>query len=303
MLELRLKRWLPVTTERIFITRRDIAAAMNRYLAKEEPGVQRLLRPLWKRQKEIFNENTFEQIIRIRSVPQRLTDKWFEIANEWMDEKMIPVYEKTIKAAGTLIEKRVNESRKQDFNFNMASASVFKWMTEHGGALIRQLSTKQAASINALLSHQAFMGITSPALLAERLLPLVGLLDREALAVVRYQSELEAAGIPAETVREMVEKYADFLHKNRAFRIARTELANAYNYGQWEAIDQAVHAGLFPGEVEKEWLTAGDENTCSECEDMDGETAKHDEPFSNGYMVPPAHVQCRCSATYSVIRS
>lgn len=276
-------------------------AALRRYLDAGEPGVMRLVRGLWKEQAAAVTPKMAEWMLSIRALPAALADEWFVQATELWEEKLEVLVEAALRAAGERVARRINEAWKEAFTLDVTGASVVRWMTDAGGALIRELSASQAASINALLQHQVFIGITSPYHLAPMIRPMVGLLRREALAVARYRMELMGSGLAAGKIDALVGKYASHLHRARAERIARTELSNAYNHGQFEAMRQARDNGYL-ADVRKTWQTAIDELTCPECSALDGETVGLDENFSSGDDSPPRHPKCRCSVTYQAAR-
>jgi len=281
----------------IVLTDRSSPSSLRRMLTKETPRMMSLVRGLWKSEREALTTDHAEWTLRTGSLPQALVDEWQQLAREWSGTKAEPALMTQIGAAGDQMARRINEARKQDFNFITASAAILSWLAEQGGKLIRELSAAQAADINALLHNQVFTGVTSPQLLAKMLKPHIGLLRREQLAVIRYRTELAATGLSAEKIETQVAKYAEFLLNVRAERIARTELANAYVHGQWESIREARETGFVEGEVEKIWMTAIDDRSCPECEAMDGETVGHDELFSCGLQHPPLHVNCLLGET------
>jgi SPP1 gp7 family putative phage head morphogenesis protein len=69
--------------------------------------------------------------------------------------------------------------------------------------------------------------------------------------------------------------------------IARTESSRAINQGRLDAYNRA-------GIEQVEWLTAGDERVCGECESLDGQKF----PVNNTPLLP-AHVFCRCTIVVS----
>jgi SPP1 gp7 family putative phage head morphogenesis protein len=90
----------------------------------------------------------------------------------------------------------------------------------------------------------------------------------------------------------------------RSMAIARTEVIKANNMASVEAYRQS---GVVSG---KRWLTAMDERTCEECEEMDGTIVDLDEnyfdkgdKFGNQEIdfedieEPPLHTSCRCTTT------
>lgn len=94
--------------------------------------------------------------------------------------------------------------------------------------------------------------------------------------------------------------YQDF-SRYRSFRIARTEVAGATNYG---SMTGAKASGVA---AKKEWLSAGDERVRKSHQHVDGEKVGMDERFSNGLYFPAEYeagkaaetINCRCVLVYS----
>ncbi|MDD3040769.1 ADP-ribosyltransferase [Bacteroides sp.] len=78
--------------------------------------------------------------------------------------------------------------------------------------------------------------------------------------------------------------------KSRLEMIYKNERHQAEYSGVLERAKNADHSY-------KRWETIGDERTCDICLAMDGEIVPINEKFSNGQMIPSAHVNCRCSMT------
>jgi len=287
-----------IRPRRIILTGRSRPGRMRLYLAENEPVLGRKTKLLWKVMGEAISRSDVERILETGSLPQGLIDEWVIIGAEWLEAVLEPEWKKAIKTAG--MEMFSALERKQA-EFNPVHTNILEWMRKRGGMLIRELTQGQASTINALLRHQVFQSVTSPYQLARLLRAFVGLLEREARAVANYRAELSAQGLGVEKIEKLADRYATFLLNARAERIARTEPASAFCFGQWEGVRQMRDAG-FVEEVRKEWLTADDERTCTECGALDGETVGLDEEFSIGVLHPPAHVQCRCDVGYSAIR-
>jgi SPP1 gp7 family putative phage head morphogenesis protein len=83
--------------------------------------------------------------------------------------------------------------------------------------------------------------------------------------------------------------------ESRAEMISRTEVMDAANQGQLESWSQAIDAGFLTGDEKKEWIATAGDNTCEDCQDLDGEQVGIDDVFSSGDDAPPAHPSCRCS--------
>jgi len=124
----------------------------------------------------------------------------------------------------------------------------------------------------------------------------------EALAVARFMAALAEEGVPAAMISTQGAKYANFLHKNRAMRIARTELSNAYNFGQQHSLLKAADEGWLPGEPEKSWM-AGGADPCEIC--LENESVGYiglQAAFPSGDEHPTAHPHCECAVGYKVRR-
>ena len=286
--------------ERIILTGRSRLGQLLNHLQKAEPALKKKVNVLWKAMKDAITEKDVEYIRQTGYVQQGLIDAWNIVVSEWVEAALEPVWRKTIESAGNSMFEALSRARKEA-EFNSVHSNILKWMAERGGLLIRELTEGQARTINALLRHQVFQGITSNYQLSQMLKSFVGLLSREAQAVANYRAELIAQGLSMEKIDGLTQKYSQFLLRARAERIARTELCSAYNFGQWESLGQMRESGLVD-EIEKEWLTADDERTCPICADLDGEKVGHEEQFSSGDLYPPAHAQCRCSLGYSALR-
>jgi HK97 family phage portal protein len=94
--------------------------------------------------------------------------------------------------------------------------------------------------------------------------------------------------------------YQDF-SRYRAYRIGRTEVAGATNYG---SMIGAKASGIA---LKKEWLSAHDERVRKSHAHVDGEVVGLDEKFSNGLHFPAEYeagrpsetIHCRCVLVYS----
>ena len=284
---------------RIILTGRTKPSRKRIYMDKKEPVVRKHVRILWTAWRDGLTRTDAAFLLQQPTIQPYLRDRWLGVADEWLASELNPQYEKAIQAAIdgiTAAYKRTKEAE-----FNLTYTNILEWVREHGGELIKELTEAQALSINALLQHQAFMGISSPGTLANMLKPMVGLLKREALAVTNYRAELVAQGMQRAKVESMSERYADFLLRARTERIARTELAYAYEYGQLETVRQ-LRDGGFVDDVEKEWIASGDERMCDICASLNGEKVGMNENFSIGVEAPPAHPGCRCDVGYSAIK-
>jgi len=287
---------------RITIIDRSDALRLRLYLNAEQRRLTGPVKSLWKAQAALIDIETTKKAVDYGTVPLEWSTPWEEMIREFVGDSVVRAWMKSMGDSGDKVARKVNRIQWKAFEFGAAMRAVKAWIDDHGGKLIVNLTAAQIGSIHALIQSQITWGVTSPYIMAERLRPLVGLTMREADAVGKVLATLTEDGMSASAINARVEKYAQHLHKNRAFRIARTEISNAYNFGQRESLQQAADAGWLPGEPWKAWI-AGGSNPCEDCLDNEaaGEIALASE-FPSGHMEPTAHPQCECALGMGVKR-
>lgn len=276
--------------------------ALRRYLREEMQSIIRPVKAMWERQSKVVTIDTVKLALQVNGVPPEWEMPWNKMTREFVRDDVIREWVKSIAVAGDRIARKVNMLQRKQFDFDSTMTSVKAWVDSEGGKLIVNLTAAQVGSVHALLQHQIALGVTSPYILAQRIRPIVGLTQREALAVARFMATLTEEGVAANVINSQVANYAKFLHKNRASRIARTELSNAYNFGQLDSMRQATAEGWLPGVPEKSWM-AGGANPCDIC--LQNEAAGPialDSVFPSGHEHPTAHPQCECAVGYRVRR-
>lgn len=276
--------------------------ALRRYLNEEERKISGPVKAMWKKQGALVTVETTRKALETAEIPPEWVDPWTRMIREFVRDDVTPQWQKGISVAGEKIAKKINQLQRKAFDFDSTMTSVKAWVDDHGGKLIVDLIDKQMGSIRALLQHQIALEVTSPYILAQRLRPLVGLTNRETMAVARFMTALTEAGAAPGMITSQVANYVKYLHKNRAMRISRTEISDAYNFGQLNSMRQAVDADWLPGEPEKTWI-AGGADPCDICTDNEavGPIAI-DAVFPSGDETPTAHPHCECAVSYRVKR-
>ena len=95
-------------------------------------------------------------------------------------------------------------------------------------------------------------------------------------------------GQGAVAIARAMTKNIEGLTRTRAIVIARTEVIAAHAEGQ---LDSYERLGIKEVQVQAEWMTAGDNRVCPECETLEGATLTVEE--AHGLL--PRHPQCRCA--------
>lgn len=275
---------------------------LRRYLNKEERGLARASHALWKRQRELVTLDIVETALRTGAIPPEWRDPWERMIREFVRDEIIPQWVKSIAVAGDGIAKNVNRLQRKEFAFDSTMTRVKAWIDNEGGKLIVNLTAKQIGSVHALLQDQIALGVTSPYVLAQRIRPMVGLTQVKVNVLAKNLASFIEQGLPASVINKQIERTAKRYHKQRAALIARTEISNAYNFGQMDSLQQAVAEGWLPGIPEKDWI-AGGADPCEIC--LDNEAAGSiaiDAAFPSGDYHPTAHPGCECAVGYRVRR-
>ena len=279
----------------IILTDRRFALKLRRHLNKEEGSISRPVREMWKEQSEVVTVKSMRKALEIGTVTDEWKEFWERKIREFVRDIVTTAWIKSIGESGDDVAKKVNRIQRKQFDFDTTMTSVKAWTDSQGGKLIVELTAAQIGSVHALLQDQIALGVTSPYILAQRIKPMVGLTEREAMAVARSITSLTEAGLAANVINDRSADYAKFLHKNRAARIARTELSNGYNFGHLDSLKQASSEGWLPGVPEKDWI-AGGADPCDIClENQAMGFIALDAVFPSGDQHPTAHPHCECS--------
>lgn len=192
--------------------------------------------------------------------------------------------------------------------FSVVDQNSARWAQQRAAQLVVEIADDMRSTIREVVVDSLNGGYTTQEA-ARQLARVIPLHSRYARAVVRRESKLYLEGIrngltpraAAQRAERMGATYADKLVRARARTIARTEVMTASNVGQHIGYQSAIDGGLLsnPGSgykvLVKEWVTAEDERVCPVCGPKDKVTVDWAEAFPGGFIIPPAHPNCRCS--------
>ena len=246
----------------------------------------------------------------------------------WQDQQNAITYQELRKAvADGSLSKEVLEDWQQDYSVLIAGKLRSMWTKaiEKGPSgqpildgvvfeFVTRCTEEQKGAIAALLEKKMRESHTVDEL-ARLIRPCIGLTESDAKANARYYDNIVATmrkehpRMKIESIRRKAldasQKYAEKQHRARAFTIAQTESAFAYNRGADEGIRQAQSEGYL-GTMTKRWSTSGDDSVCSICSSLEGTEVGMDDDFefkgrtlfTGQKMLPPAHPRCACAIEY-----
>lgn len=274
----------------------------------EEPV--RLLCGFWQDQQDAITYQEIREAVVAGAISEQTFREWTQDYSVLASSKMKEVWEKAMK--GGSVSQPLMDGL--PFEFNTQTPGVLRWITERGADFVTACTNEQKKAMAALLSKKMVEEHTVDEL-AKLIRPCIGLTEGQAKANAKFYDNIVATmrkehpRMKLESIRkkalEASTKYAERQHRQRAFDIAQTEMAFAYNKGADEGIRQARQQSLI-GTTRKRWSTSGDDGVCELCNSLDGVEIEMDEEFaikgrvlfSGHHRLPPAHPRCACAVEY-----
>lgn len=289
---------------------REVLRRLEAYLENECGEPVEILCGFWKDQQDALTYQELRQAVIDGALTTEALELWQQDYSILIADRLSNMWTKAIEAGpgGQPILDGLA------FELNMQTPGIFHWLQERGANFVTVCTQEQRDAIAALLAKKMREGHTVDEL-ARLIRPCIGLTERQAKANVRYYDNI-VANLRKEHPRMKIEsirkkagnaalKYAERQHRERAFTIAQTESAFAYNRGADEGIRQAQSQNLI-GRVIKRWSTSGDDQVCSICQGLEGMEAEMDKGFPikgrslfpGQDLLPPAHPRCACAVEY-----
>lgn len=204
-----------------------------------------------------------------------------------------------IAEAGASAAVTLQDTHGLTITFDLTNPRAQQFAATQTATMVTQVTEGTKDAIRAIIERGFSEGLT-PQQMAMEIRQIVGLTDRQALAVANFRSGLEADGLAADLIDTRVSKYAAAQLRYRGTMIARQETLTASNAGQRELWMQASEKGLLPADQKRVWILTPDGRLCTTiCEPMDGVEVGLNEPWqtsAGSVMIPQqAHIQCRCA--------
>lgn len=288
---------------------RDALKKLKAYLNAASPEPVYFLTRLWSDQQQAITYKELTAAIKNGYLDEVAYEAWSNDYAVFVSEKLAPVWKQAMAAASA---GKMGEH--PGYIFDPQHKGVRDWITEHGAEWVTRVSDEQRQAMSVLIRRAAETGQSADAL-SRAIRPCIGLTERDASANFRLYQRTKAnllqnnpkmkTATAEKKARETAARYAAKQHRRRAYDIATTELAFAYNKGAREGILQAQEQG-FIGTVTAQWSTAADERVCPICGALDGVEIGMEEEFNfpgktlygGQKRTPPAHPRCRCAVAY-----
>lgn len=280
----------------------EVLRLLRSFLDANEPSLVRILVNTWRSQGKAITYKELREAILAGDIDADLLDDWMQDYNRFVVKYLQPAWEKAIVTAAREIERKYPL-----WHFDPMGAGVREWTAAHSAEFVTSVTTTQIEGLRAVVRRAAVLEDMSVDGLARAIRPMVGLYKQQSIANLNYYETLVNNGMSEQKALDKSIRYAARQHRYRAYNIARTELAFAYNQGSYEGTKQAQTLG-YMGETVKVWCTADDERVCPVCGGLEGKEVAMDDDFDfqtklagrNATIrrVPPAHPSCRCAVMY-----
>lgn len=290
----------------------EILSRLNNYLEENSSEPVEFLVGFWKDQEDAFTYKEIRQAVLEGAISEETMRLWIQDYSVMVSEKMYPVWKGAISAGS--LGQPIMDKFAENFAFDLNTPSVLSWINERGAEFVTSVTAEQKQAIKAMLVKNVD-GTYTVDELSRIIRPCIGLTEDQVKANMRYYDNVKSKLLEQhprmkpesarKKAREAAVKYAEKQHRQRAFDIAQTEMAFAYNKGADEGIRQAQSQNLL-GVMEKRWSTSGDDGVCPTCAALDGTQIPMDEEFdfkgkvlfAGQKRTPPAHPRCACAVQY-----
>lgn len=291
---------------------------LRRFLNAEEPKLVAWLVSLWHNQENAITYKEIREAILTGELSTALLEEWQQDYTKFVKKYMEPMYTAAIEAANQQLREKYPE-----FYYNPTIEGIQSFTEAQSARFVTNSTMEQVEGIRQVVRRAAALSDMSVDDLSRVIRPMVGLTIQQANANMNYFENLIKHGTSPKRAREASIRYSARQHRFRAYNIARTEMAFAYNEGEHRGILDAQNRGLM-GKMIKKWCTADDERVCDICGSLEGKEIGTSEIYTymkkkvdrktgaityvetrinpklpESYQIhPPAHPGCRCAALY-----
>lgn len=302
-------RRLPVRKAKKSKAAQEALDRLNAFLNAAEPEPVYWLTRVWDDQQQAITYKELREAILSGHLDEKTLAAWQQDYANFVNDKLKPIWTEAMEAGAAKVV-----AEHPDFYFNSMEEGIRNWTATHGAEWVTNITDEQREAITSMID-QATTGAWLNDELARAIRPTIGLTKPQAIANLNYYQRVKThlleknPTMKEETAtkkaQEAAAKYAGRQHRSRAYTIATTELAYAYNKGADDGVKQAIEQG-YMGKTQRVWSTAYDDGVCGICSALEGTTIDMDGEFKfkgnvGHKQTPPAHPRCRCGVEYREI--
>jgi hypothetical protein len=297
----------PGIVKPIPVNTRSVEQELNKILRANEPKLTRWLYSTWNANADAIKDQEIDNAIRDGQINQQWVDRWQRDYADMINARLAPLWLDTLQTGGNRLIQGLTDAGLEP-SFQLLGDRFSEWTRARAADFVVDITDSQRSALNAMLHRFTVVEPMAPATLARFIRPVIGLTNNEAGVAGRLYQELLDKGLSPSKAAAQASRKTAFLRRRRATRIARTELAYAYNFGSFLAVKDAVDEGVLDTNevMVKRWWTQKDERVCPFCGPLHGQVVGIEETFPGltkrvpNTFVPPAHPMCRCVVLYEI---
>jgi hypothetical protein len=209
------------------------------------------------------------------------------------------IFDRAGKKSITFLPKKIELQA----SFNTLNPKSLDYIKDHTGKLIVEITEESRKAVRAII-NRAFVEGMHPYESAKYIRQIVGLTERQGLAVDNLRKLLIKQGASANVIEKQLKSYTKRLLVYRSKNISRTETITAANRGQQSLWVQTADKGLISRvTARRRWITTPDDRLCQWCKSLNGQLVGLEEEFGTASiggksytsLTPTLHPSCRCA--------
>lgn len=285
---------------------KDALNKLNDYLNANMAEPMYWLHNMFQNQQNAITYKELREAIINGYMDEKTLQAWQQDYANFVSVHLAPLWQQAATAGAAAM------TDASDWVFDAMSDGITSWINDHGAEWITAISDDSRAAIQSMIGAAASGQYTVDEL-SRTIRPLIGLTKPQAEANLKYYTTVRdnlLANNPSmkkataeKAAHDAALKYAARQQRYRAYTIATTETAYAYNFGFTEYVRQAQAAG-YMGDGYLAVDTAADDDVCPICAAMEGQHIPLDQPFQGKALftgqknIPPFHPRCRCATHF-----
>jgi len=280
------------------------AALLQHSAAQDNLTVVNLSR-FWARQSMDIQQSDIDASIAAGRITTEMQDQWATDWQNFVSSQMDAVWSSAMLEGSNQMQAQLQKAELKVFG---RLVSRFRqWREARAARLASKLAQTQHRATQEIVQSLGVERGVSARDTRRIVRASLGLTTRQTAAIVKIWDTLAEEGIQdlAASKRRLLNS-ADRMGTIRARRIAKTEIALAFNAGAHEQVRLHIEDNsLLESKVVKVWVTAGDGNVCDFCTDLANNPpigfsdVFGTKNWADGSTVsPPVHPSCRCVIEY-----
>ncbi len=299
--------------ERLWLSFQRRASTLTPDMAAELLDAFRMIRAA-------LSDEDLEELVRTGAVNQLIDDALVERSLRAFRAKVVQAIARGFQSTIPQLPNAGKLGGELAVGFDILNPKVIDAVRELDSRVINTVRDEIRDAVRAHVEDGIRDGVAHRTI-ARRIRPILGLAPNQAEAVENYRKALQGENPNAgptdyklrdrrfdklamtpERIDRAVNAYAQRMQGFHANTVAGTASKDSLKLGQRLTWDDAIARGIVAAEqLEKTWVTVGDDRVRPEHQKLHGEKVGFDATFSNGDTVPgESDWNCRCIARYTV---